>query len=129
MYYDYKTPLGLPADKIPKGSIDFVLLDPPFLSDECFIKVCQTVRHIAKKEAKVLICSGLSSFPCPLSRCHSVELCVFCVFCAGLVMKDLVGKIFKTKECVFHPHHEKNLSNDFRCFTNYESDVMKWVNQ
>jgi len=57
VFYDYKQPLALPAT-FPTGQIDYILLDPPFLSDECFIKVCQTVRRIAKPNARVLICSG-----------------------------------------------------------------------
>jgi len=33
-------------------------MDPPFLSTECFIKTCQTVRYLAKPNAKVLVCTG-----------------------------------------------------------------------
>lgn len=55
IFYDYNEPLALPEDVAPQ-SFDFVLADPPYLSEECLNKVAQTVKYLAK--GKVLLCTG-----------------------------------------------------------------------
>ena len=54
VFYDYNEPLRLPVEF--KNSFDIVLLDPPFLSEECLCKVAVTVRYLMKD--KVLLCTG-----------------------------------------------------------------------
>jgi 16S rRNA G966 N2-methylase RsmD len=55
VFYDYNEPLKLPADL--KNSFDLVVLDPPFLSEECLCKMAMTARYLMKD--KVLLCTGL----------------------------------------------------------------------
>ena len=37
---------------------DMVIADPPFLSEECATKTSVTVKYLAKKDAKLLYCTG-----------------------------------------------------------------------
>ncbi|KAK6061862.1 n(6)-adenine-specific DNA methyltransferase 2-like family protein [Cooperia oncophora] len=54
--YDYRHPLAIPEEL--KGSYDVVIADPPFLADECLLKTAQTVRLLAKSDARILLCTG-----------------------------------------------------------------------
>lgn len=58
VFYDYHEPLKIPENY--RNSFDLVIIGPPFLSDECLIKVAQTVRLLASSSGtKLLICTGL----------------------------------------------------------------------
>uniref|UniRef100_A0A8C8DGI0 EEF1A lysine methyltransferase 1 n=1 Tax=Oncorhynchus tshawytscha TaxID=74940 RepID=A0A8C8DGI0_ONCTS len=96
IFYDYNEPLALPEDVAPQ-SFDIVLADPPYLSEECLNKVAQTVKYLAK--GKVLLCTGA-------------------------IMEEHAVKLMGLKICSFLPKHNKNLANEFRCFTNYPSNLM-----
>ncbi|KAF3843512.1 hypothetical protein F7725_002361 [Dissostichus mawsoni] len=86
LFYDYNEPLAL--SNAPPQSFDFVIADPPYLSEECLTKVAQTVKYLSK--GKVLLCTEL----------------------------------LDVKMCSFLPKHNKNLSNEFRCFVNYPSRLL-----
>uniref|UniRef100_A0A915PJW6 RING-type E3 ubiquitin transferase n=1 Tax=Setaria digitata TaxID=48799 RepID=A0A915PJW6_9BILA len=56
--YDYRKPLEIP--ELYHNTFDLIVADPPFLSDECFIKVAQTIRLLSNgATTKLLICTGL----------------------------------------------------------------------
>ncbi|XP_068428817.1 EEF1A lysine methyltransferase 1 [Clinocottus analis] len=93
VFYDYNEPLALAAAAAPRG-FDVVLVDPPYLSEECLRKVSETVKYLSK--GKVLLCTGA-------------------------VMEELAGELLGVRMCDFRPEHNRNLSNDFRCFVNYPS--------
>uniref|UniRef100_A0A8C2ZQY9 EEF1A lysine methyltransferase 1 n=2 Tax=Cyclopterus lumpus TaxID=8103 RepID=A0A8C2ZQY9_CYCLU len=94
VFYDYNEPLALAA---AARSFDVVLVDPPYLSEECLSKVSQTVKHLSK--GKVLLCTGV-------------------------VMEKLAKDLLDVRMCDFLPKHNRNLSNDFRCFVNYPSRLL-----
>ncbi|KAL0963579.1 hypothetical protein UPYG_G00308200 [Umbra pygmaea] len=96
IFYDYNEPLVLPEDLAPQ-SFDIVLADPPYLSEECLTKVAQTVKYLAK--SKILLCTGA-------------------------IMEEHAEKLLGLKMCSFIPKHNKNLANEFRCFTNYPSSIL-----
>ncbi|XP_054472020.1 EEF1A lysine methyltransferase 1 [Anoplopoma fimbria] len=96
IFYDYNEPLSLPDDVAPK-SFDVVLVDPPYLSEVCLSKVSETVKYLSK--GKVLLCTGA-------------------------VMEKLAGELLDVRMCSFLPKHNRNLSNDFRCFVNYPSRLL-----
>lgn len=96
VYYDYNQPLSLPASVAPR-SFDVVLADPPYLSEECLSKMAETVKYLSK--GKVLLCSGA-------------------------IMEDVARKLLDVKMCSFLPKHNRNLSNEFRCFVNYPSELL-----
>jgi len=55
--YDYRHPLDLP-DSLAPGAAKVVLVDPPFLSEECFSKTAETVRRLAAPGARIVACTG-----------------------------------------------------------------------
>ena len=96
--YDYRN-----WEAIPKRfhhQYDTFLIDPPFLSEECFEKVKQAVDLLRRNDGidtKFIVCSGA-------------------------VMKETIGKLFGTKVAKFNPKHERGLSNEFYCYVNYTSE-------
>nr|XP_040045412.1 EEF1A lysine methyltransferase 1-like [Gasterosteus aculeatus aculeatus] len=97
VFYDYNEPLTLPPPAATEHSFDIVLADPPYLSEECLSKVSQTVRYLSK--GKVLLCTGA-------------------------VMEEPARRLLGVSTCRFLPTHRRNLSNDFRCFANYSSQLL-----
>ncbi|XP_054644193.1 EEF1A lysine methyltransferase 1 [Dunckerocampus dactyliophorus] len=96
VFYDYNEPLSLAASVAPH-SFDIVLADPPYLSEECLSKVSQTVKFLSK--GKVLLCTGA-------------------------IMENVAKQLLDVKVCNFLPRHNRNLSNEFRCFVNYPSCLL-----
>lgn len=95
IFYDYKYPTRIPGSCA--GVYDFFLIDPPFLAEECFRKVSETVRYLRRDQnSKIVVCSGL-------------------------VMGSLIRELWSCKMSKFVPGHAKRLSNDFKCYTNYDS--------
>uniref|UniRef100_A0A672IWH9 EEF1A lysine methyltransferase 1-like n=1 Tax=Salarias fasciatus TaxID=181472 RepID=A0A672IWH9_SALFA len=94
--YDRRfAPLSLPAVVAPR-SFDVVLADPPYLSEECLSKVAETIKYLSK--GKVLLCTGA-------------------------IMEKLAEELLGVTMCSFLPKHNRNLSNEFRCFVNYPSQM------
>lgn len=54
VFYDYNEPMKF--DKVLLNSFDLVVVDPPFLSEECLTKSLQTARSLMKKH--VILCTG-----------------------------------------------------------------------
>uniref|UniRef100_A0A914HAJ1 Protein-lysine N-methyltransferase n=1 Tax=Globodera rostochiensis TaxID=31243 RepID=A0A914HAJ1_GLORO len=90
VYYDYRRPLDVP-DKF-HHQFDVLLVDPPFLSDECLIKVAQTIRLLSKRSE-----SGGSKL----------------LVNTGVVMEQLLKRILDVKKTDFRPSHKNNLANEF----------------
>lgn len=97
IFYDYNEPLKLP-DRLQPRSCDLVIVDPPFLSEECLTKAAVTTRHLAKDKI---------------------------VLCTGAMMEDVAKKVLNVLPTSFVPRHRNNLANEFRCFTNYKSDLLQ----
>ncbi|XP_040003998.1 EEF1A lysine methyltransferase 1 [Xiphias gladius] len=96
IFYDYNEPLSFSADVAPR-SFDVVLADPPYLSEECLSKVAKTIEYLSK--GKVLLCTGA-------------------------IMENLAKELLGLNMCSFLPKHNRNLSNEFRCFVNYPSRLL-----
>ncbi|KFM61925.1 N(6)-adenine-specific DNA methyltransferase 2, partial [Stegodyphus mimosarum] len=54
VYYDYNYPLNI--DKKFKSYFDTVIVDPPYLSEECLQKTSETVQYLTKE--KIVLCTG-----------------------------------------------------------------------
>lgn len=39
-------------------------------------------------------------------------------------MEDVAKELLGVKKCSFLPRHTRNLSNEFRCFVNYPSQLL-----
>ncbi|KAK7478864.1 hypothetical protein BaRGS_00029845 [Batillaria attramentaria] len=99
VFYNYNEPVKLPQEL--KNSCDVVLADPPFLAEECLCKTAITIRYLMKDKV---------------------------ILCTGFVMKDLAERLLGVQPRKFQPKHANGLQNEFRCFTNYDSDLLDQEN-
>ncbi|KAF8938567.1 hypothetical protein BGZ47_008525 [Haplosporangium gracile] len=96
IHYDYSHPFDFRLAQELKSSVDLIVVDPPFLSEECLTKTLETVRFLLKEGGKVVLCTGAVMEPIAKKD--------------GLLMT------------AFYPGHQNGLSNDFRCYVNYTSE-------
>ncbi|KAF2200551.1 N-6 adenine-specific DNA methyltransferas-like protein 2 [Delitschia confertaspora ATCC 74209] len=111
--YDFEHPTRLPVEL--KGSFDRIICDPPFLSQDCQTKAALTVRWLAR------------SWTSPGS--HEANSLRF-ISCTGERMKNLILKLYSKigiRTTDFEPKHAKGLSNEFRCYANFECSAWKWI--
>ena len=117
VFYDFKNPFKLPGEL--KGAIDHVVVDPPFLSEDCQTKAAMTVRWLSKSWGKVENMTDAS----PTGKV---------IVCTGERMEPLIHKLYKPQgihTTTFLPQHSKGLSNEFYCYSNFECDDWKFKNQ
>lgn len=121
VFYDYKRPTTIAcADSVYArecgvsmnlaSSFDLLLVDPPFLSEECWSKTSETVTHMSKISS---LESGLRSTDTKV------------IVCTGAVMQSAIQRLilgyngFTVHETSFLPRHRNGLANEFKCFANY----------
>ena len=68
VYYDYNAPEAVPADCW--AAFDYVVVDPPFITEEVWSKYAATVKLIAAKGAKVLFTSVIENHQMLEERCE-----------------------------------------------------------
>ncbi|KAK5126255.1 hypothetical protein LTR85_010490 [Meristemomyces frigidus] len=110
VFYDFQQPLRLPQEL--KGKFDRIICDPPFLSDDCQTKTALTVRFLAR--------SWL-----PAGEGGGVRF----ISCTGERMEAVITKLYAkvgVSTTTFDPEHSKGLSNEFRCYANFECVDWKW---
>lgn len=98
VFYDYNNVSNDPEymhDHLHQ--FDIVIMDPPFLAEECIVKLAQIVNKISKPNAKLILCSGE-------------------------VVEDWASKYIGLTKCNFRPEHERNLGNTFASYANFEMD-------
>lgn len=106
-FYDFQQPIKLPGHL--KGSIDRVICDPPFLSEDCQTKAALTVRWLLKP--------------------NNADTLPRLIVCTGERMEDLILKLYKAlgiKTAAFEPKHTRGLSNEFYCYANFECPNWNW---
>lgn len=98
VFYDYNTIADDPEymNEYLKY-FDIVLMDPPFLSEECISKLAQIVKTISKPTSKHILCSGE-------------------------VVEDWASRYLGLQKCHFQPEHERNLGNIFASYANFQLD-------
>ncbi|KAH8724633.1 putative N6-adenine methyltransferase-domain-containing protein [Phaeosphaeriaceae sp. PMI808] len=106
--YDFEKAIQLPPEL--QNSFDHIICDPPFLSEDCQTKAALTVRWLAKSwtpgSTRLIVCTG--------ERMES------------LVTTKLYNKVgIRTTD--YEIEHAKGLSNEFRCYANFECDEWKWT--
>ncbi|CBY22526.1 unnamed protein product [Oikopleura dioica] len=93
-FWDYNSPLEIPESH--KGSFDILIIDPPFLSEECFTSLA--IRCLQKEGVKLM-------------------------FLTGLIMEELALQVFKDlKKQKFVPKHKNKLSTPFMLLANFPAD-------
>ncbi|KAF2018459.1 hypothetical protein BU24DRAFT_171365 [Aaosphaeria arxii CBS 175.79] len=108
VHYDFEHPIRLPAEM--KGSYDRIICDPPFLSEDCQTKAALTVRWLAKS--------------------WNADDSFRFISCTGERMETLIQRLYSkvgTNTTTFEPKHAKGLSNEFRCYANFECEDWKWA--
>ncbi|KAF2466680.1 uncharacterized protein BDR25DRAFT_336271 [Lindgomyces ingoldianus] len=112
--YDFEHPIKLPAEF--KSSFDRIICDPPFLSQDCQTKAALTARWLAKTWVPMESPNKTESF--------------HLIVCTGERMEDLIEKLYAkagARTTTFEVKHAKGLSNEFRCYANFESGAWKWI--
>ena len=112
VFWDYKVELS--RDEI---KADFLVVDPPFLTRECWEKVRGAVFRVSgkydgfqkKTEDDTVKDSSAGGQP---------ELCKLLV-CTAKVMTDDIRSLLGCLLTDFEPRHEIRLCNKFGCFVNY----------
>lgn len=108
-FFDFKQPLRLPAEL--KGKFDRIIADPPFLNDDCQTKTALTVRYLAKEWSS------------------DSDLGLRFISCTGERMASTIHRLYArvgAKTTTFEPEHSNGLSNEFRCYANFECEDWKW---
>ncbi|XP_037793081.1 EEF1A lysine methyltransferase 1-like [Penaeus monodon] len=93
--YDFKNPLAVPRDL--RQEFDVVVADPPYLDEDCLAKMAITIKYLMKTDAKLILCTGT-------------------------VLEELADRLLGVKKCKFEIKHDKQLSNPFSCYANYDLD-------
>ncbi|KAM0243867.1 hypothetical protein ACHAP5_006819 [Fusarium lateritium] len=87
-----------------KGSLDSVIIDPPFFSSDCQTKFALTGRWLVKpKSPRVIVCTGERMAP-------------------------IIDKLYRSLgvyATTFEPAHA-GLSNHYYCYANFESSTWDW---
>ncbi|KAI0969072.1 putative N6-adenine methyltransferase-domain-containing protein [Xylaria arbuscula] len=113
VFYDFAQPFQLPAHL--KGAVDRIIVDPPFLSDDCQTKMAMTIRWLARTNNTSTTVEGSKSNPRVL-------------ICTGERMEKLVNRLYKplgVSTTTFEPVHS-GLKNEFRCYANFECEAWRW---
>jgi EEF1A lysine methyltransferase 1 len=79
------------------NQFDIIILDPPFLSEECIENMSKIIKKVATQDAKIVLCSGKK-------------------------VKDWAKTYLDLDQCKFEPEHERNLGNEFASYANFDLD-------
>ncbi|XP_053959138.1 protein-lysine N-methyltransferase CG9154 [Anastrepha ludens] len=80
-----------------KDTFDIIVADPPFLSEECIMKISKIIKKLQKSSTKI-------------------------IFCSGAIVEPWLTQSLQLKKCSFEPAHERNLGNEFVSYANFELD-------
>ncbi|KAJ1877045.1 Protein-lysine N-methyltransferase efm5 [Coemansia sp. RSA 1722] len=101
VFYDFSKPLGFARVEEMKAMFKFIVADPPFLNEDCLSQTMETVKHVGAEDMLLMIDTGA-------------------------VMEQLAKKLVGARITGFHPAHRGGLSNEFRCYSTFEDDKLKW---
>lgn len=106
VYYDYNEIRGIPEGL--HHTFDVLVIDPPFLSEECQMKTAEIACLLARNQ--------------PLVRDGNDVGMPKVLLATGERMKELVLHIyraFEIKRTDFTPEHGSGLANPFACYANF----------
>ncbi|CAG8954193.1 hypothetical protein HYFRA_00005813 [Hymenoscyphus fraxineus] len=149
VYYDFNNPLKLPPTM--KSTISRFIIDPPFLNEDCQTKgthfpslfpltillspshpnpSTNTNNHPAAQSVSYLSKSWSLPAPSPsTSTSTSPDTNPKIIVCTGERMQPLIHKIYAPigiRTTTFLPVHDKGLSNEFFCYSNFEGEAWKF---
>lgn len=103
--YDYNKPNDIP--EVLRNKCHRLLIDPPFLEEECQTKSSQAARNMLIKDKSLKTKSGDDQFKLISST--------------GERMRDIMKSTYpECKTTSFLPEHKNGLSNEFRCYASFE---------
>lgn len=104
-FYDYNQPDAVP--EVIRNKCHRLLIDPPFLEEECQTKSAQAARNLLAANTGEKTKSGD----------EKVKL----ISSTGERMRDIIKKTYpETQLTSFLPEHKNGLSNEFRCYASFE---------
>ncbi|KAI0474259.1 putative N6-adenine methyltransferase-domain-containing protein [Xylaria cf. heliscus] len=112
VFYDFAHPFKLPTHL--KGTVDRMICDPPFLSDDCQTKMAMTLRWLAR--------------PATATNTSSSTTSLRVLICTGERMEALVNRLYRplgVRTTTYEPAHS-GLKNEFLCYANFECDAWSW---
>ena len=113
-FYDYNTPDEVPEQL--RNKCHRLLIDPPFLEEECQRKSSQAGYNLLVKDRASKTASGDQQFKLISST--------------GERMRDEVKKNYpETQMTDFLPKHKNGLSNEFRCYASFEGSQWKFADK
>ncbi|CCF58929.1 hypothetical protein KAFR_0F03330 [Kazachstania africana CBS 2517] len=112
VYYDYNKPTEFESSI--KGKVDRLLIDPPFLNDDCQTKSSITAKTLLAPNDK--------------SKTQNASLKHRLISCTGERMHEIMFNVYPDIHITtFLPEHANGLSNEFRCYANFEWDAWKFT--
>ncbi|KAI2634555.1 putative N6-adenine methyltransferase-domain-containing protein [Xylaria nigripes] len=108
VFYDFAQPFKLPATL--KGTVDRMICDPPFLSEDCQTKMAMTMRWLAR---------ATDTSP------HGPRI----IISTGERMASLITKLYGpqgVRITTYEPVHGGGLQNEFYCYANFECGAWRW---
>ncbi|XBW36068.1 hypothetical protein QEN19_001645 [Hanseniaspora menglaensis] len=116
VYYDFAEPTIFRDDL--KCKIDRLLIDPPFLNENCQTKSSLTAHSLLRY--------NMNSRDTKEKTKKSVERHRL-ISCTGERMKDIMKKAYPgIKVTSFLPEHANGLSNEFKCYADFEGKEWKF---
>lgn len=109
--YDYNFPDQIPTQL--RNKCHRLLIDPPFLEEECQTKSAQAARNLMVKDEG--------------QKTENGDKLWKLVSCTGERMRDIIAATYpETKLTSFLPQHKNGLSNEFRCYASFECSQWKF---
>lgn len=110
-FYDYNHPEDVPS--VLRNKCHRLLIDPPFLEEECQTKSGQAARNLLVADDGLVTESGDKRFKLISST--------------GERMRHIMKKTYpETQLTSFLPEHKNGLSNEFRCYASFECLYWKY---
>ncbi|KAI5949899.1 EFM5 [Candida jiufengensis] len=111
--YDYNKPNDIPSHLRKK--CHRILIDPPFLEEECQTKSAESAKNLLIPESE------------RNEKTKNGDLKFKLISSTGERMNEVVLKNYPgTKMTDFLPEHKNGLSNEFRCYANFEGSYWKF---
>lgn len=113
-FYDYNHPEDIP-EKLAK-KCHRILIDPPFLEDECQTKSAQAAMNLIVDDKS--------------SKTSKGDLKYKLISSTGERMRHVIKKNYPdTSITDFYPQHKNGLSNEFRCYATFEGSHWKFAQE
>ncbi|KAI1117837.1 putative N6-adenine methyltransferase-domain-containing protein [Nemania sp. NC0429] len=127
VFYDFADPFKLPAHL--KGTVDRMICDPPFLSDDCQTKMAITLRWLARPSTNTSKNGGARGDGDGDGDGHAnATPRPRVLICTGERMEALVNRLYRplgVRTTTYEPVHA-GLKNEFCCYANFECGAWRW---